>query len=259
MQEIKDIAVRMFGSNSPAMCGGEHEVCLRCQVCRKDKPDMVWDSAKPIAEYLDATVLKADARETDIKALCEAAFESSCKAVCINSHYLSYARSILLDKVGLCTVINFPLGSNSNEAVTAEANAALAEEISELDMVQNLSAFLSGYWQVTYQGILEVKQACQDYDTLLKVIIETCFLTREQIIMACLIAKKAGADFVKTSTGMASGGATAENIRLMRDVVGPKLGVKASGGVRTKDDALTMLNAGASRIGTSNAKGIIEG
>lgn len=259
MQEIKDIAVRMFGTNSPCSCGGEHEICLRCHVCRIHKPDMLWDETKPIADYLDATVLKADAKETDIKALCEHAYANSCKAVCINSHYLPYARSILQDKVGLCTVINFPLGSNTNQAVVAEADAVLSEEITELDMVQNLSAILSGYWQVTYQGILEVKQACEDYDSLLKVIIETCFLSREQIIMSCLIAKKAGADFVKTSTGMGSGGATAENIKLMRDIVGPKLGVKASGGVRTKEDALTMLKAGASRIGTSNAKGIIEG
>ena len=259
MQEIKDIAIRLFGSNSPCNCGGGHGICLRCYVCKSKRPDQLWDETKPIADFLDSTVLKADAKDTDIKILCDYAYASSCKAVCINSHYLPYARSIVFDKVALCTVINFPLGSNTNEAVLAEAEAVLTEQIAELDMVQNLAAMLSGYWQVTYQGILDVKKACQENDALLKVIIETCFLTREQIIISCLIAKKAGADFVKTSTGMGSGGATTENIKLMRDAVGPKLGVKASGGVRTKEDALAMLRAGASRIGTSNAKGIIEG
>jgi len=259
MQEIKDIAIKLFGTNSPCRCGGEHEVCLNCHVCRATQPDMLWDESKPIAEYLDATVLKADAKETDIKALCEHAYANSCKAVCINSHYLPFAVTITKGKVGLCTVVNFPLGSNTNDAVLAEAEAVLAEELDELDMVQNLSALLSGYWEASYQGILEVRKACDDYDTLLKVIIETCFLSREQLIVSCLIAKKAGTDFVKTSTGMGSGGATTENIKLMRDIVGPKLGVKASGGVRTREDALAMLKAGASRIGTSNAKGIIEG
>jgi deoxyribose-phosphate aldolase len=259
MQEIKDIAIRLFGSNSLCSCGGGHDICLRCHVCRAKQSDILWDEEKPIAEYLDSTILKAEAKDTDIKTLCEYAYKTSCKAVCINSHFLPYARSIVFDKVALCTVINFPLGSNTNEAVLAEAEAVLNDQLSELDMVQNLSALLSGYWQVTYQGILDVKKACQDNDALLKVIIETCFLTREQIIISCLIAKKAGADFVKTSTGMGSGGATTENIRLMRDAVGPKLGVKASGGVRSREDALAMLRAGASRIGTSNAKGIIEG
>jgi deoxyribose-phosphate aldolase len=144
-------------------------------------------------------------------------------------------------------------------AVLAEAEAVLDEDIHELDMVQNIPALLSGYWMVAYESIMEVSDICRENGTLLKVIIETCFLTREQVIMSCLIAKKAGADFVKTSTGMGSGGATKENIELMRAVVGPKLGVKASGGVRTREDALTMLKAGANRIGTSNAKAIIEG
>ncbi len=259
MKEIKDIAISLFGTNKACKCGGEHEVCLDCYVCRVKQADMTWDKQKPIADYIDATVLKADAKEADIRALCEHAAKSKCKAVCINSHYLPFAKSIVKKKVALCTVINFPLGAGTNEAVLAEAEAVLREEIQELDMVQNLPALLSGYWQVSYQSILEVKKACEDADSLLKVIIETCFLSREQLIISCLIAKKAGADFVKTSTGMGTGGATVENIKLMRAIVGPKLGVKASGGVRTKEDALAMLKAGASRIGTSNAKAIIEG
>jgi deoxyribose-phosphate aldolase len=258
MQEIREIAVRLFGENVPCQCGGAHEVCLNCPVCRVNQADQIYQPESPIADFIDNTILRADAVEADIKSLCEYAVSASCKAVCINSHFLPYAKAILQDKVATCTVINFPLGAGSNEAILAEANAALQEGIIELDMVQNLSALLSGYWEVSYQNILEVKQACADYDTLLKVIIETCYLTREQLIVSCLIAKKAGADFVKTSTGMGSGGATAENIALMRSIVGSKLGVKASGGVRNNADAMLMLKSGANRIGTSNAKAIIE-
>lgn len=259
MKEIKDIAIRLFGDNLPCKCGGSHEICLNCLVCKADIADQVYDAGQPLSRYLDATVLKADAKENDIRSLCECAVQADCKAVCLNSHFLPLAKSLIKDKVCSCTVINFPLGAGSNEAILAEANAALQEEIDELDMVQNLAAMLSGYWEVSYQSILSVKQACLESDTLLKVILETCYLTREQLITSCLIAKKAGADFVKTSTGMGSGGATAENITLMRSIVGTKLGVKASGGVRTRAEALLMLSSGASRIGTSNASGIIEG
>jgi deoxyribose-phosphate aldolase len=259
MKEVKAIALELFGPNPRCRCGGAHEICLGCSVCRANQPDQLWNEKAPIADYIDATILKADAVESDIKALCLYAVKSKCKAVCINSQFLPFAKSILKDKVALCTVINFPLGAGTNLAVLAEAEAVLEEDISELDMVQNLPALLSGYWMVSFESIMEVQSVCAENGTLLKVIIETCFLSREQLITSCLIAKKAGADFVKTSTGMGSGGATAENIKLMRAIVGPKLGVKASGGVRTREDALTMLKAGASRIGTSNAKGIIEG
>jgi deoxyribose-phosphate aldolase len=259
MKEIKDIALKLFGPNPKCKCGGGHEICLGCNYCRANDPDQLWNAKAPIADYLDATILKADTVEQDIKDLCTYAVKSKCKAICINSHYLPFAKSKVKDRVGLCTVINFPLGSGTNMAVLAEAEAVLDEDIHELDMVQNIPALLSGYWMVAYESIMEVSDICRENGTLLKVIIETCFLTREQVIMSCLIAKKAGADFVKTSTGMGSGGATKENIELMRAVVGPKLGVKASGGVRTREDALTMLKAGANRIGTSNAKAIIEG
>ncbi len=259
MKEIKDIALQLFGPNHKCKCGGGHEICLNCNVCRVNEPDQLWDSKAPLADYLDATVLRADAKEEDIKALCAYAAKSGCKAVCINSHFLPYAKSRLKDRSALCSVINFPLGAGTNMAVLAEAEAVLDEDIHELDMVQNLPALLSGYWMVACEGIMEVANACSECGTLLKVIIETCFLTREQIIVSCLIAKQAGADFVKTSTGMGTGGATTGNVKLMRDVVGPKLGVKASGGVRTRKDAVTMLKAGANRIGTSNTKAIIEG
>ena len=259
MKEIKEIALKLFGKNPRCKCGGGHEICLGCNICHAYEQDQLWNPKDPIADYIDATILKADAKETDIKALCDYAVKTKCKAVCINSHFLPYAKSRVKDKVALCTVINFPLGAGTSLAVLAEAEAVLDEDIHELDMVQNLPALLSGYWQPAFLSIMEVKDACLDNGTLLKVIIETCYLSREQLITSCLIAKKAGADFVKTSTGFGSGGATVENIKLMRQIVGPKLGVKASGGVRTREDALVMLKAGANRIGTSNAKAIIEG
>ena len=125
-------------------------------------------------------------------------------------------------------------------------------------MVQNLAALRSGQIETAYESILRVAEECQNQTVLLKVILETCFLDREQIIVSCLLAKKAGAHFVKTSTGFGSAGATEEHIALMREVVGPKLGVKASGGVRTKEQALAMIAAGANRIGASNAAAIVE-
>jgi deoxyribose-phosphate aldolase len=259
MKEIKELALKMFGPNPKCLCGGGHEICLGCNVCYANRPDQLWDETVPIADYIDSTILKAEATEEDVKALCDYAVKANCKAVCLNSHYLPYAKLRTKNKVALCTVINFPLGAGSNMAVLAEAEAVLDEDIKELDMVQNLPALLSGHWENVLVSIMEIKCACQDYDVLLKVILETCYLTREQFIMSCLLAKKAGANFVKTSTGMGTGGATAENVKLMRQVVGPKLGVKASGSIRTREDAIKMLKAGANRIGTSNAKAIIEG
>jgi len=259
MKEIRDIAVELFGESHPCQCGGAHEICLNCHHCKVNLPDQKWNARHPVAEYLDSTILKADASAQEITDLGNYAVQTKCRAVCINSYYLHLVKQITANRTGLCTVINFPLGANSNQAVIAEAKAVLKEGIDELDMVQNLAALLSGQWEETYQGILQVRKASARCNVLLKVILETCYLSRRQIIMSCLIAKKAGADFVKTSTGMGSAGATDENVSLMRLVVGPKLGVKASGGIRTKADALTMLKAGANRIGTSNAKAIIEG
>jgi len=139
MKEIKDIALKLFGPNPKCMCGSGHEICLGCNVCRASGPDQLWNDKDPIADYLDATILKADAVEDDIKALCAYAVKSKCKAICINSHFLPYAKSKVKDKVALCTVINFPLGSGTDMAVLAEAEAVLDEDIHEIVETSNIN------------------------------------------------------------------------------------------------------------------------
>ena len=258
MKSIRQIAVELFGENHPCACGGGHEICLKCNFCRAQEPDRLYNENEPIASYIDATILKADAVDTDIRALCEIATKYKTASVCINSQYLALLHKVLNSIPASCTVINFPLGANSPHAIYNEAAAVITDGVDEVDMVQNLAALLSGNTKTDYESIERVAELCMHKGVLLKVIIETCFLSEEQIVISCLLAKKAGATFVKTSTGFGTAGAHLEHIKLMRKVVGPKLGVKASGGVRTKAQAMEMLKAGASRIGASNVLAIVE-
>ncbi|PKN79869.1 MAG: deoxyribose-phosphate aldolase [Candidatus Cloacimonetes bacterium HGW-Cloacimonetes-1] len=255
MINIENIARDLFGSGQPCKCGGDHKVCLDCLVCRADSSDMLYED-QGIAHIVDATILRADATSPDVAEICTMALEYECASVCINSHFIAQIKGILQDKIKSCTVINFPLGAGDISAVAAEALAVIDLGINELDMVQNIAAARSGDWDSAYRTILEVGKLCNAHDVLLKVILETCFLTEEQIVISCLYAKKAGAHFVKTSTGFGSAGATAANIALMRATVGPKLGVKASGGVKTKEQANQMVAAGASRIGASSVSAL---
>lgn len=257
MNNIASIAKRLFGDNEPCKCGGGHLICLKCDICRANESDEVFNPDKGIASIIDATILKANAVDNDIKALCEIANEHHTASVCINSHFIPQIKSALQSGVKSCTVINFPLGSSSPEAILAEADAVLAAGVDEVDMVQNLCALLSDDYQTAFVSINGVAKHCSAKSALLKVILETCYLTDEQIIVSCLIAKKAGTKFVKTSTGFGTAGATAENIALMRLVVGPKLGVKASGGIRNSEQAMAMINAGANRIGASSVTALL--
>lgn len=257
MHDIAAIAIRLFGENAPCKCGGAHQVCLKCQVCRALEPDELFSPGQSLASIIDATVLKATATDKDVIALCETATKHHTASVCINSHFLPLIRKHLHPDVKSCTVINFPLGSGSTAAIAAEAQAALDSGAQEVDMVQNLSALLSGNLDEAYAGINAAAKLCISRQALLKVILETCYLDDELIIISCLIAKKAGAKFVKTSTGFGSAGATPEAISLMRKVVGPKFGVKASGGIRNQEQALQMVAAGANRIGASSVDALI--
>ncbi|MDD4099855.1 MAG: deoxyribose-phosphate aldolase [Candidatus Cloacimonetes bacterium] len=257
MKSIPDIAKEYFPSQQICRCGGAHHICLHCAKCRADEPDELYDPAKGIASIIDATVLKADATDDDIAKLCAMAAEHHTASVCINSHFIPYARKILDGAVKTCTVINFPLGAGSRKAVKKEAKAVIESGIDELDMVQNLAALRSGDWQMAMETIKSVAIQCLENSVLLKVIIETCYLTREQLILSCLISKKAGAKFVKTSTGFGSAGAKPEDIALMREVVGPKFGVKASGGIRDQESASKMIEAGANRIGASSVSALL--
>ena len=207
-------------------------------------------------KYIDHTILKAFATEDDVRKICNEAIEYDFASVCINPCHVKFAAQLLgLSDVKVCTVIGFPLGANSSDVKAFEAKKAIEDGADEVDMVINVGKAKKGDWDYVRDDIRKVREAAKD--KLLKVIVETCYLTDEEIFKACIMAKEAEADFVKTSTGFGTGGATVEHVKLMRDAVGEQMGVKASGGVRTKEDAMKMIDAGATRIGTSNGKDII--
>ena len=202
------------------------------------------------AKLFDHTILKADAGLEAVKKICEEAKEYDFMSVCVNSYYTAYvAQQLKGTDVQVCTVVGFPLGQMSTRAKAAETAIAVEDGAQEIDMVINVGALKDKLYDVVLSDIREVKKACGN--ALLKVIIETCLLTDEEKVKACELAKEAGADFVKTSTGFSTGGAKAEDVALMRKTVGSDMGVKASGGIRDKETAESMLKAGASRLGTS--------
>ena len=214
----------------------------------------------PINKYIDHTLLKPSATSEQVKALCEEALKYNFKSVCVNPCFVALAHELLANSdVLVCTVIGFPLGSNTSEIKALEAQDAIANGADELDMVINVGALKSGdtdYVQTEIAGLARIAHASA---RVLKVIIETCLLNDEEKVIACNLSKEAGADFVKTSTGFSTGGATVDDIRLMREAVGPYMGVKASGGIRSADDAKAMIEAGASRLGASAGIAIVEG
>ncbi len=212
---------------------------------------------KEMAKYLDDTLLKADATPEQIIAICKEAKEYGCASVCVNSAYVALvAKELAGSDVKTCCVVGFPLGAMTSEAKAFEAKDAIEKGADEVDMVIEVGRAKAGDFDYVKKDIGAVVAAA-DKKAIVKVIIETCLFTDEEKRQACIAAKEAGADFVKTSTGFSTGGAKVEDIRLMRETVGPDMGVKASGGVRTWDAALAMIEAGASRIGTSSAAGIL--
>ncbi len=212
---------------------------------------------KEMAKYLDDTLLKADATPEQIIAICKEAKEYGCASVCVNTAYVALvAKELAGSDVKTCCVVGFPLGAMTSEAKAFEAKDAIEKGADEVDMVIEVGRAKAGDFDYVKKDIGAVVAAA-DKKAIVKVIIETCLLTDEEKRQACIAAKEAGADFVKTSTGFSTGGAKVEDIRLMRETVGPDMGVKASGGVRTWDAALAMIEAGASRIGTSSAAGIL--
>lgn len=201
-------------------------------------------------KLFDHTILKADATKAEVLKICEEAKEHQFMSVCVNSYYTSLVAGELAGSgVKTCTVVGFPLGQMCTAAKVAETELAVMDGADEIDMVINVGALKDGDMETVYADIKAVKKACGE--ALLKVIIETCLLTDEEKKMACELSKKAGADYVKTSTGFSTGGAKAEDVALMRACVGDDMGVKASGGIRTKEKAEEMIEAGASRLGTS--------
>lgn len=210
-------------------------------------------------QYIDHTLLKADASVAQIEKLCAEAREHEFFSVCINSYYVKKAASLLSgSSVKVCTVVGFPLGASTMETKRFEAMKAVAEGAREIDMVINVSAIKSGEWQYVLDDMSSLSQVCHQQGGLLKVILETCLLTQEEKIKACELAVKAKVDFVKTSTGFSTGGATIEDVKLMRSIVG-SMGVKASGGIRDAETARKMIEAGATRLGTSASVEIVKG
>ncbi|WP_439328180.1 deoxyribose-phosphate aldolase [Lonepinella sp. BR2357] len=211
-----------------------------------------------LAKFIDHTALTAEKTEKDIIQLCQEALAHHFCSVCINSGYIPLAKQQLAGSdVKICTVVGFPLGANLSAVKAFEAEQAIVAGAEEIDMVINVGWIKSGKWDAVQADIQAVLAACNG--KTLKVILETCLLTKDEIVKACEICRDLNVGFVKTSTGFNKGGATVEDIALMRQTVGEKLGVKASGGVRDTETAMAMINAGATRIGASAGIAIISG
>ena len=214
---------------------------------------------KDFAKFIDHTLLKADAKKEEILELCEEAKKYSFASVCINPTWVRTAAAALEDSaVKVCTVIGFPLGASTSEVKAFETKNAIENGATEIDMVINIGALRDGDDETVKKDIASVVEAAKE-KAIVKVIIETSLLSDTEKRTACELAVIAGADFVKTSTGFSTGGATEEDVKLMRAVVGPVTGVKASGGVRSFDDMQKMIKAGATRIGASSGVKIMKG
>ena len=211
-----------------------------------------------LASYIDHTLLKPDATRAQLEQLCAEAAEHQFSTVCVNGSRVELAYSLLEDSdVQVCTVVGFPLGAMDADSKRYETEAAVDAGASEIDMVMNVGRFKDGEHEYIVREIRDVVEAADD--RVVKVILETCLLTNDEIAQACKLVTQAQAHFVKTSTGFGNAGATLEHVRLMRETVGQFAGVKAAGGVRNANDAQAMIEAGATRIGTSNGVAIVSG
>lgn len=221
-------------------------------------PEDAPRSGQDLASKIDHTLLKPDASREEIAHLCKEARENHFATVCVNSSRVAWAAKHLDgSKTRAIAVVGFPLGATSTTAKAFEAREAVHSGAKEIDMVINIGALKERDYALVFEDISQVVQASKPYGV--KVILETASLNEEQKIIACALSKAAGAAYVKTSTGFGTGGATVEDIALMRRVVGPELGVKASGGIRTREDAEKMIAAGADRIGASASVAIVKG
>ncbi|MFD2568177.1 deoxyribose-phosphate aldolase [Pseudotenacibaculum haliotis] len=210
-----------------------------------------------ISRYIDHTLLKPAATKEQIEQLCKEAVENKFYAVCVNGSYVDFASDYLKnEEVYVAAVVGFPLGAMDTDSKACEAKNCIEKGADEIDMVLNIGLLKSGYYTKVLNDIKAVKEAIGD--KVLKVILETCYLTKEEIIVASQIAVKAQADFVKTSTGFGTGGAELEDVKLMKEVVGDKAEVKASGGIRDHGTAMRFIEAGATRLGTSSGVSIVN-
>jgi len=214
---------------------------------------------KNIASYIDHTLLKADATKEEIDKLCDEAIEYKFCSVCVNTGWASYcAKRLRGTGIKVAVVVGFPLGAMSSRSKGFEARHAVEDGANEIDMVINVGALKSKDFKLVEEDIRNVVRATRP-NIITKVIIETSLITEEEKVIACQLSKKADADFVKTSTGFSTGGANVEDVALMKKIVGQKMEVKASGGVKSLEDAVKMIKAGATRLGTSSGVAIVEG
>ena len=212
---------------------------------------------KEILKHIDHTLLKAVATWEDIKVLCDEAIEYGTASVCVPACYISRIHETYGDKINICTVVGFPLGYSVTEAKVLETRKAIEDGANEIDMVINISDVKNGDLEKVTKEIAALKEACGD--KILKVIIETCYLTEEEKIAMCKSVTEAGADYIKTSTGFGTAGATIEDIKLFKQHIGENVKIKAAGGVKTVEDLEMFINEGCERIGTSSAINLIKG
>ena len=278
----EEILARVPAPRAAAVKGSEglnlpDQVCPGCtqrcaQTCSKNTKEIIAAGASrvsasdkltkidpSIAALIDHTILKADATRADVLKVCREARQYGFASVCVNPFWVPLVRSELAGtQVKVCTVVGFPLGATSTESKASEAAIAVRNGAQEVDMVINVGALKSGEHDAVKADIAAVVKASHSGGAIVKVILETSLLDDTEKAIACVLAKEAGADFVKTSTGFSTAGATAHDIALMRQAVGPELGVKASGGIRSLQDLNTMTAAGATRIGASASVKIVE-
>jgi len=220
---------------------------------------IIINTPMDLAPYIDHTLLKPDAKQSQIDQLCQEAIQYHFCSVCIQPYWVSYcAKKLRGTGVKVCTVVGFPLGANDSRSKAYETRQAIEDGAHEIDMVINIGALKSGNIKMVEDDLRAIKRACRQ-TTVTKAIIETFLLTDDEKVIACQLAKKVGYDFVKTSTGFAGGGATVHDVALMRRTVGPKMGIKAAGGIHNFEEAKAMIAAGATRIGTSSGVKIVNG
>jgi deoxyribose-phosphate aldolase len=213
-----------------------------------------------LARMIDHTLLKPDATPEQVVQLCEEAAAYHFASVCVNPIFVPFAvKKLAGSDVAVCTVAGFPLGASSTASKVCDTVLALSQGATEIDMVIAVGLLKAGETSRVRGDVSAVASVCHAHDAILKVIIEAVLLTDDEKVLACQVCQEAGADYVKTSTGFAKGGATVEDVALMRKTVGPEMGVKAAGGIHTYDEALAMIEAGATRIGASRGVTIVEG
>jgi deoxyribose-phosphate aldolase len=272
---IKIIDIEQASKITNSTCAQDKGECIGCGQCILKNPNGVSNilhmgadrissslgciGGKKIARFIDHTLLKPDATPEAIKKLCAEAIKYNFASVCVNPTNVAQASELLRgSNVKVCTVVGFPLGATTTTTKVIETRDAIANGAEEIDMVINVGALKSGKDNLVLDDIKAVVDAAKG-KAIVKVILETALLSKEEKVKACLLAKMAGADFVKTSTGFGPGGATVEDIKIMRATVGPEMGVKASGGIRNIETALAMIKAGATRIGASASVAIVKG